>query len=66
MELKWKEHIDTNPGVMLGKPVIKGTRIPVQLILVKISLGESIEQLLRSYPSITKEDIQSCLLFDKE
>lgn len=63
MEVNWKEHIETNPNVMFGKPVIKGTRIPVDLILEKLSLGESIEQLLKAYPSITKESIYSCLAF---
>jgi len=66
MEVNWKEHIETNPKVMFGKPVIKGSRIPVDLILEKLSLGESIEQLLKAYPSITKESIFACLSFAAE
>ncbi len=66
MEIVWKNHIETNPKVLLGKPVIKGTRIPVDLILEKLSLGESIEQLLNAYPQITKETILACLSFAAE
>ncbi len=64
MEVNWKEHIVTNPKVMFGKPVIKGTRIPVDLLLEKLSLGETIEQLLKAYPSITKESIFACFAFN--
>ena len=66
MKLNWKEHIESNPKVMFGKPVIKGTRIPVDLILEKLSLGENIEQLLNAYPSIKIEAIYACLKFASE
>ena len=66
MKINCKEYISTNPKVMLGKPVIKGTRIPVDLILEKLALGESIEQLLKAYPNITKESIYACLYFASE
>jgi len=66
MKVNWKEHIETNPKVMFGKPVIKGTRIPVDLILEKLSFGETIEQLLNAYPSIKKESIFACLSFASE
>jgi uncharacterized protein (DUF433 family) len=66
MELNWREYIESNPGVMFGKPVIKGTRIPVDLILEKLSLGESMEQLLKSYPSIEIASIFACLKFASE
>ena len=63
MKINWKQYIETNPKVMFGKPVIIGTRIPVDLILEKLSSGENIEQLLTSYPSLTKESIYACLAF---
>lgn len=66
MEVNWKEHIESNPKVMFGKPVIKGTRIPVDLILEKLSLGETIEQILKAYPSIKAESIYACLKFASE
>jgi uncharacterized protein (DUF433 family) len=66
MELNWKNFIETNPKVMFGKPVIIGSRIPVDLILEKLSYGESIEQILNAYPSLTKESIYACLAFASE
>ena len=55
--------IESNPSIMMGKPVIAGTRIPVELILEKIAAGETIEQLLEAYPRLTKEGIQAALHF---
>ncbi|MEO8210518.1 MAG: DUF433 domain-containing protein, partial [bacterium] len=66
MELNWKDHIETNPKIMFGKPVIIGTRIPVDLILEKLSMGEKIEQLLKAYPSLKKESIYAYLAFASE
>lgn len=54
-------NIETNHTVMLGKPVIKGTRITVELILRKISGGYSFEDILEMYPKLTMEDILSCV-----
>jgi uncharacterized protein (DUF433 family) len=55
--------IETDPNVMLGKPVIRGTRIPVELILRKLSEGASEADLLDAYPRLIKEDIQACLAY---
>ena len=66
MESNRKKYIETNPKVMFGKPVLIGTRIPVDLILEKLSLGETPEQLLLSYPSLNKESIFACLAFASE
>jgi uncharacterized protein (DUF433 family) len=62
----WQNYISTNPQIMLGKPVITGTCIPVDLILEKLALGETQPQLLLAYPHLTKEAIQACLLFASE
>jgi uncharacterized protein (DUF433 family) len=51
---------------MLGKPVIAGTRITVQLILDRLAAGESIEALLAAYPRLTKESIQAAIAFASE
>jgi uncharacterized protein (DUF433 family) len=56
------DFITIDSGIMFGKPVIKGTRIPVELILEKLANGESAEQLLRSYPKIEKESVNACLM----
>jgi len=55
--------IRSEPSIMMGKPVVVGTRITVELILEKLAAGESIEQLLEAHPRLTKEAIQSALSF---
>jgi len=55
------DRIEINARVMLGKPVIRGTRIPVELILRKLSEGASEADLLAAYPRLTREDIQSAM-----
>lgn len=57
------ERIEVNPEVMLGKPVIRGTRIPVELILRKLSEGATETDLLDAYPRLTREDIQAALAY---
>ena len=51
--------IEMNPAVMLGKPVIRGTRITVELVLRKLGEGATEEELLDAYPGLTREDIQA-------
>jgi uncharacterized protein (DUF433 family) len=58
--------IISDPTVMMGKPVIKGTRITVELILEKLAAGETIEQILEAYPHLTREGIQAALSFAAE
>ena len=58
--------IVSDPAVMMGKPVIKGTRITVELILEKMAAGETIEQILEAYPHLTREGIQAALSFAAE
>jgi uncharacterized protein (DUF433 family) len=53
--------IEINPKIMVGKPVIKGTRITVELILEKLASGQAIEDILRSYPHLDREQILTCL-----
>ena len=55
--------IVSDPDVMLGKPVIRGTRITVELVLEKLAAGESFEQLLESHPRLTREGILAALDF---
>ena len=57
------KRIEVNPAVMLGKPVIKGTRIPVELILRKLSEGATEADLQDAYPRLTKLDIQAALAY---
>ncbi len=55
--------IVSDPAVMLGKPVVAGTRLTVELILDKLGAGESIEQLLESHPRLTREAVFAALRF---
>ncbi len=57
------DRIEINPGVMLGKPVVRGTRIPVELVLRKLGEGASEADLLDAYPRLTIEDIRAVLAF---
>jgi uncharacterized protein (DUF433 family) len=57
------ERIEINPKIMLGKPVIRGTRIPVELVLRKLGEGAAEADLLDAYPKLTHEDLRAALLF---
>ena len=57
------ERIALNPKVMLGKPVIKGTRLTVEYILNLLAHGATTAEILDEYKGLTQEDIQACLLF---
>jgi uncharacterized protein (DUF433 family) len=57
------QRIEMNPDVMLGKPVIRGTRVPVELIVRKVAEGASEAALLDAYPRLTRDDIRAALLF---
>lgn len=62
----YKERIESNPNVMLGKPVIKGTRITVELILKKLAEGANRKDLLTIYPHLLNEDINAVLDYASE
>lgn len=55
--------IQSDPAIMMGKPVIAGTRITVELILEKLAAGESIEQIIEEHPHLTEENIRAALAF---
>ncbi len=57
------ERIEVNPAVMMGKPVIRGTRITVELILRKIAEGASDAELLEDYPNLTIDDIRAAVAY---
>jgi len=58
--------IISNPSVMMGKPVVAGTRITVELILEKLAAGETVEQILEAHPRLTREAVQAALAFAAE
>jgi uncharacterized protein (DUF433 family) len=57
------DRIEINPKVMMGKPVIRGTRLTVELILRKLSEGAGEEDLMEAYPRLTREDIQAAIRY---
>jgi uncharacterized protein (DUF433 family) len=59
-------YIEVNPRIMTGKPVIKGTRITVEIILEKLSYGMSFSDILEAYPSLSVEKIRAALAFAAE
>ena len=57
------ERVEINPQVMQGKPVIRGTRVPVELLLRKLAEGATIEDLLDAYPRLSAEDVRAALTY---
>lgn len=53
--------IELNPKIMVGKPVIKGTRITVESVLEKLASGQSVDDVLKSYPHLNREQVLACL-----
>jgi len=65
MSAKWAKRIEINPQILVGKPVIKGTRISVELILEELAQGATHEQLITEY-DLVEEDIQAALLYARD
>jgi len=66
MPINWREHIISTPDVLRGKPRIKGTRIPVSLILGYLASGNTVEQIIQEFPDIVKEQINACLDYARD
>jgi uncharacterized protein (DUF433 family) len=62
-EEKLLKRIVINPKIMLGKPVIKGTRLTAEIIVQKIAFGETIDSIRKDYPFLTEDDIRAALLY---
>jgi uncharacterized protein (DUF433 family) len=58
--------ITSNPAIMMGKPVVAGTRITVELILEKLAAGETVDQILLAHPRLDEESIRACVAFAGE
>ena len=63
---KLLEHIEINPKIMVGKPVIKGTRLTVQYVLNLLAHGTAFDKIIQEYNGLTKEDILACILYASE
>ncbi len=64
--MSWKDRIEIDPTVLTGKPVIRGTRLAVDLILSLLGQGWSESDLLRIYPGLAHEDVAACLQYASE
>ena len=61
--MSWQDHISIDPQILVGKPVVKGTRIAVELVVELMANGWTQEQILENYPNLTAEDIRACLAY---
>lgn len=59
--MRWQDHIAIDPLILVGKPVIKGTRLAVEFIIQLLADGWTEDQVVHSYPGITRDDIRACL-----
>jgi uncharacterized protein (DUF433 family) len=62
-KMDWQNHIIVDPKILVGKPVIKGTRLAVEFIVDLLAQGWAESEILRNYPGITHEDITACLKY---
>ena len=63
MSVDWKDRITVDPSILVGKPVVKGTRLAVEFIVDLLAQGWSVDDVLRNYPGLTHEDVQACLRY---
>ncbi len=66
MNIKWREYIESTPDVIRGKPRIKGTRIPVSLILGYLAANQTPEDIITEFPDLKKAHITACLDYARE
>ena len=64
--MDWKTRITVDPAVLTGKPIVKGTRISVELVIDLLGRGWTVEQILEEYDHLTKDDVQACLAYAGE
>ncbi len=66
MTADWHERISVDPAVIVGKPVVRGTRLSVELILDLVTEGWSFEEVIANYPGLTVEDIRACVAYARD
>jgi uncharacterized protein (DUF433 family) len=64
--MDWRSRVGADPDVLVGKPVIKGTRISVELVLDLLAAGYTMDQIIEQYDHLTRGDIQACLAYAKD
>ena len=66
MALVWRDYIESTPDILRGKPRLKGTRIPVSLILGYLASDQTAEEIMEEFPDLSKEQIAACLDYARE
>ena len=64
--MNWRDHINSDPDVLGGKPVVRGTRISVELILEYFEDGASVADIVAAYPQITSEGVRAAVAFARD
>ena len=64
--MNWQDRIVVDPEILVGKPVVKGTRLSVQFIIDLLAQGWTEEQIVNSYPGLTRQDLQACYAYAAE
>jgi uncharacterized protein (DUF433 family) len=64
--MDWRERIEVNPAVLVGKPVVRGTRLSVEHVLGMMAAGVSEAEILRNHPRLTHDDVLACLAYAAE
>lgn len=64
--MNWQDHIEVDPRVLVGKPIIKKTRIAVEFVIDLLARGWTSEQILKEYDHLTPDDIRACLAYANE
>jgi uncharacterized protein (DUF433 family) len=64
--MDWCDRIAVDPQILVGKPVVKGTRIAVEMVVDLLAAGWTHQQILNSYPTLTEEDLRACLAYASE
>ena len=64
--MNWQEHISVDPEVCHGRACIAGTRVPVTVVLENLAAGLTVEEVIRSYPSLSRESVQAALCYAAE
>jgi uncharacterized protein (DUF433 family) len=64
--MDWRDRIAVDPRILVGKPVVKGTRIAVEMVVDLLAAGWTHQQILDSYPTLTEEDLRACLAYASE
>lgn len=66
MPVNWRDHIISTQDVLRGKPRVKGTRIPVSLVLGYLAAGRNADEIIKEFPDLTREQITACLDYARE